>query len=95
MGPFRVFLFITKKLYIPLPEGLLPLYHTLNPNMQVMTSASRAHVSALVVVPTQFPQLPSSSLPKLLTNFQFEVVISLLAISLMFASLQSLLFHII
>ena len=30
MGTFRVFLIITKKMYIPLPEGLLPYLKSLN-----------------------------------------------------------------
>ena len=76
LGAFRAILFITKKTYIPLPTVY---YCTLNPNTEVLASASRARLFALVVVPTQFPQLCCSSLPMLPTNFQFEVVISLLA----------------
>ena len=90
LGTFRVFSVFTKKWYIRLPEGVLPVA---SPNMRRPIRASRTTASVLVVLPTQ--QRQHSSLPLLQCfppTFNFKFAISLLAISPLLGSLQSILF---
>jgi hypothetical protein len=73
LGTFRVFFVFTKKWFIPLPEGVLPVA---SPNMPGVIRASRATVAALSVVPTQQRQHSSVALLQSFqvpTNFQFLV----------------------
>ena len=84
MGTFTVFLLITKQRIFPWPRST---YEGLNPN-SLDLRLPRSCFPARSCADSLCTTFVCSSLPKLPTNFQFQVIISLLAISL-FASLQT------
>ena len=90
MTPFTVFSLITKKRIFPCPTcpGLNP--NSLGGRLPRSRFPARSFADSGVALFEDFPPtFWSSSLPELPTNFEFQVAISLLAISLVFASLQT------